>query len=139
MKKFSWALPLCFLSFAFALLSCKQSQQASEAQNSGYVLPQPTPEFKGVIRTTYKDSTPDKIALVNPPQGAPNVLMILIDDSGYGQWGTYGGQVPTPNLDRVAKSGISFLRFHTTALCSPTRAALLTGSELSLGWYGHYY
>jgi arylsulfatase A-like enzyme len=109
----------------FFLLAISSVTAAQE--NNTYVLPQPAPEFKGVIGTTYKDSKPDKISLVNPPQGAPNVLMILIDDSGYGQWGTYGGQVPTPNLDRVAKSGISFLRFHTTALCSPTRAALLTG------------
>src|SRR5438034_10575231 len=53
--------------------------------------------------------------------------MILIDDSGFGQWGTFGGQVPTPNLDRLAKMGLRYTRFHTTALCSPTRAALLTG------------
>jgi hypothetical protein len=101
-------------SLAFSLLfliSCKQSP-TDNAQNNGYVLPQPTPEFKGTIGTTYKDSKPDKIAIVSPPKGAPNVLMILIDDSGYGQWGTYGGQVPTPNLDRLARSGISFTRFH---------------------------
>jgi arylsulfatase len=115
-----------FVSFACILLSCKQASQTNEAQN-GYVLPQRQPEFKGVIGTTYKDSKPDKIALVNPPKGAPNVLMVLIDDTGFGQWGTFGGQIPTPNLDRLSKSGISYLRFHTTALCSPTRAALLTG------------
>jgi len=108
------------------LTSCKQSPQEN-AQNNGYVLPQPPPAFKGVIGTTYKDSTPDKIAVVNPPKGAPNILYILIDDSGYGQWGTFGGQIPTPNLDRLARSGLSFTRFHTTALCSPTRSALLTG------------
>jgi len=108
-------------------MSCKQSPENTTQNNNGYVLPQPPPEFKGVIGVTYKDSTPDKIPIVNPPKGAPNVLVVLIDDSGYGQWGTFGGQVPTPNLDRLARSGISFTRFHTTALCSPTRAALLTG------------
>jgi arylsulfatase len=51
----------------------------------------------------------------------------LIDDCGFGQWGTFGGQIPTPNLDRLAKAGLRYTRFHTTALCSPTRAALLTG------------
>jgi arylsulfatase len=112
---------------AFLSNSCKQGVQTETTQNKEYVLPQPTPEFKGVIGTTYKDSKPDKIAIVHPPSGAPNVLMILIDDSGFGQWGTFGGQVPTPNLDRLAKAGLSFTRFHTTALCSPTRAALLTG------------
>src|SRR5215813_7904376 len=125
-KKISLAALAGFLIACFAV-SCKQSQTANENQSGAYVLPQPTPEFKGVIGTTYKDSKPDKIAIVSPPKGAPNVLMILIDDSGYGQWGTYGGQIPTPNLDRLAKSGISFTRFHSTALCSPTRAALLTG------------
>ena len=55
------------------------------------------------------------------------MLIILIDDSGFGQWGTFGGQIPTPNLDRLAKAGLRYTRFHTTALCSPTRAALLTG------------
>jgi arylsulfatase A-like enzyme len=126
MKKSGLATFLFVSLLTCFVLSCKQSQK-NETQNGGYVLPQAQPEFKGIIGTTYKDSTPDKIAVINPPKGAPNVLMILIDDSGFGQWGTFGGQTPTPNLDRLAKSGISFLRFHTTALCSPTRAALLTG------------
>jgi arylsulfatase len=56
-----------------------------------------------------------------------NRIYILIDDSAFGQWKTFGGQVPTPNLDRLAKVGLRYTRFHTTALCSPTRAALLTG------------
>jgi arylsulfatase len=64
---------------------------------------------------------------VRPPKGAPNIVFILIDDAGYGQFGTFGGQVPTPALDRVAADGLRYTRFHTTALCSPTRAALLTG------------
>ena len=55
------------------------------------------------------------------------MLLVLIDDCGFGQWGTFGGQIPTPNMDRLAKNGLSYTRFHTTALCSPTRAALLTG------------
>ena len=85
------------------------------------VLPRPEPKFNGVIGQTYKDSTPDKIPLIKAPAGAPNVLLILIDDSGFGQWGTFGGQVPTPNLDRLAQNGLSYTHFHTTALCSPTR------------------
>jgi arylsulfatase len=64
---------------------------------------------------------------VKTPAGAPNILLILIDDTGYGTWGTFGGQVATPSLDRVASMGLRYTRFHTTALCSPTRAALLTG------------
>ena len=91
------------------------------------VLPQPEPPFKGTIGRTYKDSVPDKIPIIKAPDGAPNVLLVLIDDCGFGQWGTFGGQIPTPNLDRLAKAGLRYTRFHTTALCSPTRAALLTG------------
>jgi arylsulfatase A-like enzyme len=98
-----------------------------DAAHGQEVLPRPAPPFRGNIGTTYKDSTPDKIPIVNAPDGAPNVLFILIDDCGFGQWGTFGGQIPTPNLDRLAKAGLRYNRFHTTALCSPTRAALLTG------------
>jgi arylsulfatase A-like enzyme len=91
------------------------------------VLPRPEPKFNGTIGQTYKDSTPDKIPITQAPAGAPNVLFIMIDDSGFGQWSTFGGQIPTPNLDRLAKAGLRYTRFHTTALCSPTRAAMLTG------------
>jgi arylsulfatase len=92
------------------------------------ILPRPGEPFQDAkIGRTYKDSTPGTMALIRAPAGAPNVLVILIDDAGFGQWGTFGGQVPTPNLDRLAKTGLRYTRFHTTALCSPTRAALLTG------------
>ena len=92
------------------------------------VLPKPEEAFKDAkIGRTYKDSRPGTITLTKAPAGAPNVLIILIDDAGFGQWGTFGGEVPTPNLDRLAKIGLRYTRFHTTALCSPTRAALLTG------------
>jgi arylsulfatase A-like enzyme len=92
------------------------------------VLPKPEEAFKDAkIGRTYKDSKPGTITLGKAPAGAPNILTILIDDAGFGQWGTFGGQVPTPNLDRLAKMGLRYTRFHTTALCSPTRAALLTG------------
>src|SRR4029077_5889940 len=95
---------------------------------SAQVLPKPEQAFSDAkIGRTYKDSKPGTMALTKAPTGAPTVLIILIDDSGFGQWGTFGGQVPTPNLDRLAKMGLRCTRFHTTALCSPTRAALLTG------------
>src|SRR5262245_54594743 len=91
------------------------------------ILPPPEAPFDGIIGRTYKDSKPSKIPVVKAPEGAPNVLLILIDDCGFGQWGTFGGQVPTPNLDKLARNGLRYTRFHTTALCSPTRAAILTG------------
>jgi arylsulfatase len=95
--------------------------------NLSPILPPPDAPFDGIIGRTYKDSKPSKIPVVNAPAGAPNVLLILIDDCGFGQWGTFGGQVPTPNLDKLAKNGLRYTRYHTTALCSPTRAAILTG------------
>jgi len=121
---------------------------ADELRNVPDVLPHPDPKFNGTIGRTYKDSKADKIPLTKAPAGAPNVLLILIDDSGFGQWGTFGGQIPTPNLDRLAKNGLSYTRFHTTALCSPSRAALLTGrnhhsvgtgviTELGCGYPGY--
>jgi arylsulfatase len=91
------------------------------------ILPPPDAPFDGIIGRTYKDSKMSQIPVIRAPEGAPNVLLILIDDCGFGQWGTFGGQVPTPNLDKLAKNGLRYTRFHTTALCSPTRAALLTG------------
>ena len=91
------------------------------------VLPHAPPPFKGVIGESYKDSTPDKIEMEKAPAGAPNILLILLDDCGYGQTGTFGGLIPTPTLDRLAAGGLRYTRFHVTAMCSPTRAALLTG------------
>ena len=102
------------------------------------VLPKPEEAFKDAkIGSTYKDSKPGTINLTKAPAGAPNVLIILIDDSGFGQWGTFGGQVPTPNLDRLAKMGLRYTRFHTTALCSPTRAAMLSGHAAGRCGKGH--
>ncbi len=94
---------------------------------AGTALPKPDPAFKGKVGRTYKDSTPSYPQPVMAPQGAPNVLVILLDDVGFGMCGTFGGPVPTPNMDKLANNGLMYTRFHTTALCSPTRAALLAG------------
>jgi arylsulfatase len=91
------------------------------------VLPKPEPAFNGKIGRYYQDSKMDVMKMTTAPEGAPNVLIVLIDDCGFGQWSTFGGQIPAPNLDRVSKSGLRYTRYHTTALCSPTRAAILTG------------
>ncbi|UUW08682.1 sulfatase-like hydrolase/transferase [Flavobacterium plurextorum] len=93
----------------------------------GQNLPKGTPPFNGKIETTYKTSKPDFPQPITPPAGAPNVLLILIDDLGFGGTEPFGGLIPTPNIDRLAQKGLLYNRFHTTALCSPTRAALLTG------------
>lgn len=90
-------------------------------------LPIPDPAFKGKIGQTYKDSTPSYPRPVKAATGSPNVLIVLLDDVGFGMAGTFGGPVPTPSLDKLAANGLKYNRFHTTALCSPTRAALLAG------------
>ncbi len=97
--------------------------------------PQPMP-FGGVIKDNAKDSTPWWPPRVVPPKGAPNVLLIMTDDQGYGVSGTFGGVVPTPALDRIAKAGLRYTEFHSTALCSPTRAALITGRNHHSVGYG---
>ena len=74
-----------------------------------------------------KDSRPDFPQPLQAPRGAPNVLVVLLDDVGFGATSTFGGPAPTPTLDRLAQDGLRYNQFHTTALCSPTRAALLTG------------
>ena len=91
------------------------------------VLPKPQPPFKGKIERTAKDSTPDFPKGIEAPKGAPNVLLILTDDVGFGASSTFGGPIQTPNFQRLADSGLRYTMFHTTALCSPTRAALITG------------
>lgn len=91
------------------------------------VLPIPQPSFRGKIGITYQESTPDFPAPITAPEKAPNVLLVLLDDVGFGQASTFGGPVETPNLTRLAEKGLRYNQFHTTALCSPTRAALLTG------------
>ena len=92
-------------------------------------LPIPRQPFGGVSNRTLEGSKPDweSIGQVDAPDGAPNVLMVLIDDAGYGNAGTFGGPIDTPNFTRMAQEGLRYNRFHVTPLCSPTRAALLTG------------
>jgi len=90
------------------------------------VLPRPEQTFKGHIGRTVGDSTKDFPQEVKAPKGAPNILLILTDDVGFGASSTFGGPVPTPTMDRLANEGLRYTEFHTTALCSPTRAALLT-------------
>jgi len=115
------------------------------------VLPPLAPEFKGKIGPDYKQSTPDfRPALpLAAPTSAPNVLIIVLDDVGYGQLGCYGGPIETRNIDKLAAGGLRYGNFHTTALCSPSRAALLTGrnhhavamaaiTEAATGFPGNY-
>jgi len=93
----------------------------------GRYLPNPPRPFGGEIGPNAVDSKQFWPAITMPPKGAPNVLLIMTDDVGFSAPATFGGVIPTPALDRVANMGLRYTRFHTTALCSPTRAALLTG------------
>ena len=93
----------------------------------GRVPAEPGATFGGVIGLDAKNSKPYWPPRVVPPKGAPNVLLIMTDDQGYGISSTFGGVIPTPTLDRVAKAGLRYTQFHSTSLCSPSRAALLTG------------
>src|SRR5579864_7669390 len=122
------------LMFVLAALSAKAQQTtgvpctpaATETLDSKY-LPTPPGEFKGEINLNAEQSKPCWPARVVPPKDAPNVLLIMTDDVGFGAPGTFGGVIPTPALDRVAQMGLRYTQFHSTALCSPTRGALITG------------
>ena len=94
---------------------------------NGMSLPVPPPEFGGKISLGVQDSKPCWPPTLVPPKRAPNILLIMTDDQGYGISSTFGGVIPTPTLDRVAKAGLRYTQFHSTSLCSPSRAALLTG------------
>lgn len=114
----------------------------------GKQLPAPDPKFGGVIKSDALQSKPWWAPRIVPPKGAPNVLLIITDDAGFGVPSTFGGVIPTPAMDRVANNGLRYNNIHSTALCSPTRAALITGrnhhsvgfgviSEQSTGFPGY--
>ncbi len=147
------------LLFALIAASCAVSATAQQVTGvpgspsatttiDGKQLPPPPAKFGGVIKEDAKDSKPYWPLTVVPPKGAPNVLLIMTDDQGYGVSGTFGGVIPTPGMDRIAKAGLRYTQFHSTALCSPTRAALITGrnhhsvgfgviGEMSTGFPGY--
>src|SRR5881409_2672675 len=102
----------------------------------GKQIPPPPMPFGGVIKEAATDSKPYWPPRVVPPKGAPNILLIMTDDQGYGVSGTFGGVIPTPALDRVAKAGLRYTQFHSTALCSPTRAALISGRNHHSSGFG---
>jgi arylsulfatase A-like enzyme len=112
------------------------------------VLPRPDHEFTGIANRTLQGSKPDYVEPVRAPAAAPNILLVLIDDTGFGNPSTFGGPIQTPTLDRIAAEGLRYNRFHVAALCSPTRAALLSGrnhhsmhfgsiAEAHSGWPGY--
>ena len=102
----------------------------------GRQIPPPPGAFGGTINLDAPNSTPYWQPQVVPPKGAPNILLIITDDVGFAAPSTFGGVIPTPTLDRIAGMGLRYTQFHTTSLCSPTRAALITGRNHHSAGFG---
>ncbi|HEY4758374.1 MAG TPA: sulfatase-like hydrolase/transferase, partial [Chthoniobacterales bacterium] len=136
------------IAIAFVLASQMTRAAAATTDWDRTVLPRPSQPFQGVTKRTLEGSEAAFTRPVNAPPDAPNILLVLIDDAGFGNPSTFGGPVATATLDKLAAEGLRYNRFHVTALCSPTRAALLSGrnhhavgfgsiSELIGGWPGY--
>jgi arylsulfatase A-like enzyme len=103
---------------------------------SGKQLPPPDPKFGGVIKEDALQSKAWWAPRIVPPKGAPNILLIMTDDAGFGVPNTFGGVIPTPTMDRIAQNGLRYNNIHSTALSSPTRAALITGRNHHSAGFG---
>ncbi len=130
-----------FAVFATMPVEAQQSQAplgspAATRAIDGLQLPAPDLPFGGTIKPNALESTPFWQPRIAPPEGAPNVLLILTDDVGFGAPSTFGGVIPTPALDRIAEMGLRYTNMHSTSLCSPTRAALLTGRNHHSAGFG---
>ena len=140
---------LVFFVFSFVFLSTVFLQPIKAQETTGTVgspgatttidgkqLPPPDPRFGGVIKDDALNSTPWWPPRIVPNKKAPNILLIMTDDSGFGVPSTFGGVIPTPTMDRVAANGLRYNNIHSTALCSPTRAALITGRNHHSAGFG---
>lgn len=123
MKKLSLIALVCLV----LITACQPVQKEPSNPGEKNKLPYDDPEFKGKIGRTYQQSEMDWPDLPTPNADAPNVIVILLDDVGFGMTSTFGGSIPTPHLDSLANEGLRYNRFHTTAICGPSRAALITG------------
>jgi len=139
---------LCLIIAALAVATQISRSVAADAEWDRTVLPRPAQPFQGATKRTLEGSKASFTQPVKAPPDAPNILLVLIDDAGFGNPSTFGGPVATPTFDKLAAEGLRYNRFHVTALCSPTRAALLSGrnhhavgfgsiSELIGGWPGY--
>src|SRR5437660_10877933 len=114
----------CFIAIAVALQIT--GSISGDAEWDRTVLPRPPQPFQGVTKRSLEGSIAAFTQPVKAPSNAPNILLVLIDDAGFGNPSTFGGPVATPTFDKLATEGLRYNRFHVTALCSPTRAALLS-------------
>lgn len=157
MKSKMLVIPLLVIAVALFTLLLARSRQETKGETGSpnitesldtQVLPPLPPPFEGVIHFNADESIPDWPPMIVPPKEAPNILLIMTDDVGFGAPSTFGGTIPTPVLDRIAQRGLRYTQFHSTALCSPTRAALITGrnhhtahtgfiTELATGYPGY--
>ncbi len=138
-----------FSAIALAAVTAQSiSVAASDTEWDRTVLPRPPQPFEGVTKRTLEGSVASFTQPVKAPADAPNILLVLIDDAGFGNPSTFGGPVATSTFDKLAAEGLRYNRFHVTALCSPTRAALLSGrnhhaigfgsiAEIPGGWPGY--
>lgn len=128
-SKNKFVAPLRLILLVVLTFSCNQSGKESPVAQSdfGNQIPKPDIESKAKIGNTADESTADFPMPLKAAPGSPNVMIILLDDVGFGMASSFGGSVPTPNVERLAKMGLKYNKFHTTALCSPTRGALLAG------------
>jgi len=129
-RHFSFVLLVLFLGAPLPALGQGAAPLGSPDATTtvdGRYLPPPPQRFTGQIELNAAQSKPGWPARVVPPKGAPNIVLIMTDDVGFSAPSTFGGIIPTPTLDRIAASGLRYTNFHSTSLCSPTRAALITG------------
>lgn len=143
--RFGWGRRLGALSLALLLVGWQAGWSPAAAQRmvsgvlgspaaratiSGNQLPAPAPSFGGVIKDNALESTSWWPPTVVPPKDAPNVLLIMTDDAGFAINSVFGGVIPTPAMERIASQGLRYNRIMSTALCSPTRAALITDATI---------
>ena len=118
-----FVVTIACLASVLLISSCVQIERTAGPEGSGYAQP----EFGGKIARSYADSEEWWPPETLPPEGAPNVIIFLLDDTGFAQIGSFGGLIETPSIDALAENGLRYNNFHTTALCSPSRATLMAG------------
>ena len=114
---------------ALVVIACQAptNYEANNGEIDRSILPIQAPPTQPITEMDARNATAPERFVVEAPEGAPNVVVVLIDDIGFGATSTFGGPINTPTFDRLANNGLRYNRFHTTALCSPTRASLLSG------------